>query len=45
MAMPQILMFTVLCGGGYGSTFAFLFTRWGGLRLTNGEQGAVKKVE
>ena len=38
MAMPQILIFTVLCGGGYGATFAFLFTHGNGLRLTNGEQ-------
>ena len=38
MVMPQILIFTMLCGGGYGATFAFLFTRWDGLRLTNGEQ-------
>jgi hypothetical protein len=39
MALPQILVFTVLCGGGYGATFAFLFSRWGGWRLTAGEQG------
>ena len=38
MALPQILVFTVLCGGGYGATFAFLFAHWGGLRLTTGEQ-------
>jgi hypothetical protein len=38
MALPQILVFTVLCGGGYGATFAFLFSHWGGLRLTTGEQ-------
>jgi hypothetical protein len=38
MALPQILVFTVLCGGGYGGTFAFLFSHWGGLRLTTGEQ-------
>lgn len=38
MALPQILVFTVLCGGGYGATFAFLFSHWGGMRLTTGEQ-------
>ncbi len=40
MALPQILVFTVLCGGGYGATFAYLFSHWGGLRLTTGEQVA-----
>ena len=40
MALPQILVFTVPCGGGYGATFAFLFSHWGGLRLTTGEQAA-----
>lgn len=35
MALPRILPFTVLCGGGYGATFAFFFTQGGGLRLIN----------
>ena len=34
MALPQMLGFTILCGGGYGATFAFLFSHWGGLKLT-----------
>ena len=38
MALPQILLFTVICGGGYGASFAFFFSRWGGLKQINGEQ-------
>ncbi|MGF1655632.1 MAG: hypothetical protein ACFCU3_01495 [Verrucomicrobiales bacterium] len=38
MALPQILGFTMLCGGGYGATYAYLFSLWGGLRLTTGEK-------
>ena len=44
MALPQILIFSVLCGGGYGATCAFLFVRWDGLRLPNDEQGSGGKT-
>jgi len=37
VALPQILLFTALCGGGYGASFAFLFSHWGGLKQTNGD--------
>jgi len=29
--LPQILLFTAMCGGGFGCSFAMLFSRCGGL--------------
>jgi hypothetical protein len=38
MAFPQIMLFTLLCGGGYGLVFGLLFSLSGGLELPKSDE-------
>lgn len=43
MAFPQIMLFTLLCGGGYGLVFGLLFSLSGGLELPKSNEARLSQ--